>query len=81
MKVLMVLTYYHPHWTGLTAYAKRLAEGLVRRGHAVTVLTSRHLPSLPQEEFLEGVRVVRLPVAGRISRGVVMPSFPAALWR
>ena len=28
MKILMVLTYYHPHWTGLTAYAKRLAEGL-----------------------------------------------------
>ena len=43
MKVLMVLTYYHPHWTGLTAYAKRLAEGLARRGHSVTVLTSRHV--------------------------------------
>jgi glycosyltransferase involved in cell wall biosynthesis len=81
MKILMVLTYYHPHWTGLTAYAKRLAEGLVRRGHAVTVLTSRHQASLAGEESLEGVRVLRLPVAGRISRGVVMPSFPAALWK
>ena len=30
MRILMVLTYYHPHWTGLTAYAKRLAEGLAR---------------------------------------------------
>ncbi len=81
MRVLMVLTYYHPHWTGLTAYARRLAEGLARRGHAVTVLTSRHKPELPAEETLGGVRVVRLPVALRLSRGVVMPSFLRALGR
>lgn len=81
MRVLVVLTYYHPHWTGLTAYAKRLAEGLARRGHAVTVLTSRHERDLPLEETLAGVRVVRLPVGARLSRGVVMPTFPAALWK
>lgn len=81
MRILMVLTYYHPHWTGLTAYAKRLAEGLARRRHTVTVLTSRHEPGLPLEETIAGVRVVRLPVAARLSRGVVMPSLPAALWR
>lgn len=80
MKILMVLTYYHPHWTGLTAYAKRWAEGLAARGHEVTVLTSRHLPELPLEERLEGVRVRRLPVSGRVSRGVLMPSLPTALW-
>jgi glycosyltransferase involved in cell wall biosynthesis len=81
MRILMVLTYYHPHWTGLTAYAKRLAEGLARRGHSVTVLTSRHDADLPLEETIAGVRVVRLPVAARLSRGVLMPSLPAALWR
>jgi glycosyltransferase involved in cell wall biosynthesis len=81
MRILMVLTYYHPHWTGLTAYARRLAEGLAARGHAVTVLASQHAPDLPREEVLHGVRVVRLPVAARLSRGVLMPGFPAALWR
>jgi glycosyltransferase involved in cell wall biosynthesis len=81
MRILMILTYYHPHWTGLTAYAKRLAEGLARRGHAVTVLTSRHEPQLPLEESIAGVRVIRLPVKARVSRGVVMPGFPAAVWR
>jgi glycosyltransferase involved in cell wall biosynthesis len=81
VNVLMVLTYYHPHWTGLTAYAKRLAEGLVRRGHAVTVLASRHVETLPLEETISGVRVVRVPIAGRLSRGVLMPGFPKALWR
>jgi len=80
-RILMILTYYHPHWTGLTAYAKRLAEGLAAGGHSVTVLTSRHDRELALEETIHGVRVVRLPVMGRMSRGVVMPSFPAALWR
>lgn len=81
LRVLMVLTYYHPHWTGLTAYAKRLAEGLVLRGHRVTVLTSRHDSTLAAREHVAGVDVVRLPVALRLSRGVVMPSFPLALRR
>jgi glycosyltransferase involved in cell wall biosynthesis len=81
VKILMVLTFYHPHWTGLTAYAKRLAEALVRRGHEVTVLTSRHVEALPLEETIAGVRVERVPVVGRLSRGVVMPGFVPALWR
>lgn len=81
LRVLMVLTYYHPHWTGLTAYAKRLAEGLARRGHAVTLLTSRHDAALAPRETVDGVDVVRLPVALRLSRGVVMPRFPVAVRR
>lgn len=80
MKILIVLTYYNPHWTGLTVYARRLAEGLARRGHDVTVLTSRHEKTLPLRETLNGVRVVRLPALFRLSRGVVMPTFPIALW-
>lgn len=75
MKVLVVLTYYRPHTSGLTIYAERLAAGLVRRGHEVTVLTSRFDPSTPREELRGGVRIVRAPVALRVSKGVVMPTF------
>ncbi len=81
MKILTVLTYYYPHWTGLTANARRIAEGLARRGHTVTVLTSQHSPDLPLEEIVGGVRVVRLPALMRVSRGMIMPSLPTALWR
>jgi len=81
MRLLSVLTYYDPHWTGLTAYAQRLAEGLARRGHEVTVLTSRHSPDLAPAEQRNGVRVVRLPILTRLSRGVVMPTFPMAAWQ
>jgi hypothetical protein len=42
MRVLTTLTFYPPHWTRLTVVARRLAEGMAKRGHAVTVLTSRH---------------------------------------
>jgi len=81
MKVLLVLTYYHPHVSGLTIYVKRLATTLTQRGHTVTVLTSRYDPALPAEELIDGVRVVRAPVQLRISKGVIMASFPLIAWR
>ncbi len=76
MKLLFALTYYHPHVSGLTIYARRLAEGLAGRGHEATVITARHDVSLPKEETLNGVRVVRVPAPIRISKGLLMPSYP-----
>lgn len=81
MKILSVLTYYRPHWTGLTRHAVWLAEGLAARGHAVTVLTTRHARGLPRRERLDGVDVVRLLPALRVSRGMLAPGFPAACAR
>jgi glycosyltransferase involved in cell wall biosynthesis len=81
MKVLIVLTYYRPHTSGLTIYAERLAHALAQRGHQVTVLTSRYERRLPSEERLDGVRVVRAPVLLRISKGVIMPTFGVLAWR
>ncbi|HEX2980076.1 MAG TPA: glycosyltransferase family 4 protein [Anaerolineaceae bacterium] len=75
MKILVVLTYYRPHTSGLTIYAERLARAWVRRGHQVTVLTSRFQPNLPAEEVVDGVRIVRAPVLFRLSKGVIMPTF------
>jgi glycosyltransferase involved in cell wall biosynthesis len=75
MRILIVLTYYRPHTSGLTIYAERLARALVERGHSVTVLTSRYQEALPLEEVRDGVRIFRVPVLFRLSKGVVMPSF------
>lgn len=74
MRILTALTYYRPHTSGLTIYAERLARALVRRGHEVTVLTSRYERSLPAEEERDGVRVVRFPVLFRVSKGVISPT-------
>src|SRR5512138_3865394 len=70
MKILTVLTYYRPHTSGLTIYAERLARAFARRGHQVTVMTTQFDPSLLLEETLGGVRIVRVPVAARVSKGV-----------
>ena len=75
MKVLIVLTYYRPHTSGLTIYVERLAGGLAARGHAVTVLTSHFDPTTPRQEVRDGVRIVRAPVLCRVSKGVIMPTF------
>ena len=78
-RVLIVLTYYRPHVSGLTIYVERLARELARRGHTVTVLTSRYDRSLAALEELDGVRVVRVPVLARVSKGVLMPLLPWAV--
>jgi glycosyltransferase involved in cell wall biosynthesis len=75
MKILTVLTYYRPHTSGLTIYAERLAQAFVKRGHEVTVMTTQYDPSLPQEEMMEGVKVIRVPVIARVSKGVIAPTF------
>ena len=75
MKILVVLTYYRPHTSGLTIYAERLCRAWAQRGHQVTVLTSQFDPALPLEETQHGVHIVRVPVLFRLSKGVIMPKF------
>jgi glycosyltransferase involved in cell wall biosynthesis len=75
MKILTVLTYYRPHTSGLTIYAERLARAFAKRGHQVTVMTTQFDPSLPREETMDGVKIIRVPVAARVSKGVIAPTF------
>ncbi len=57
-RILIVLSYYQPYISGVSQYAKMLAEGLAQH-HDVTVLTGKHLDTLPAEERICGVLVVR----------------------
>jgi glycosyltransferase involved in cell wall biosynthesis len=75
LRILVALTYYRPHVSGLTIYVERLARALADRGHQVTVLTSQYDRALPREEHVAGVRVVRVPVLFHVSKGVIMPTF------
>lgn len=76
MNILVCLTYYRPHYSGLTIYAERLARALVKAGHQVTVLTSRYDKSLPARQEQDGVKIIRLPVTAHISKGVLMAAMP-----
>ena len=81
LRILVCLTYYLPHRTGLTLHAARLARELAVRGHAVTVLSARFRRDLAGEETIAGVRVLRLAAPLKLSRGVVAPAYPGALDR
>lgn len=74
-KIVIVLYYYFPYVSGVSVYAKRVAEGLVQAGYEVTVLTSRHDHKLPIEEKINGVHVIRRPVLLKLGKGVIMPTF------
>jgi glycosyltransferase involved in cell wall biosynthesis len=74
MKILLALTYYRPHVSGLTIYVERLARALADAGHQATVMTSRYDARLPRREVLDGVRIERVPVLMRVSKGVLMPT-------
>ena len=81
MKILTVLTYYRPHTSGLTIYVERLAKSLAKLDHEVTVLTSQYDKDLPREEKVDGVRIIRVPVLFRVSKGVIMPTFGWLAWK
>jgi len=81
MRILIALTYYRPHYSGLTIYTERLARALVKKGHQVTVLTSRFDSSLPAHENADGVEIIRLGVLMRLSKGTIMPGMPSAATR
>jgi glycosyltransferase involved in cell wall biosynthesis len=38
-------------------------------------MTTQYDPSLPRDETLDGVNIIRVPVAARISKGVLAPTF------
>ncbi len=82
LKILICILYYFPHRTGMQLYIQRIAHELLARGHEVTVLTAQHKPDLPQDEMIDGVRIVRLKVLPlAISRGMIMPAYPWAAYR
>jgi glycosyltransferase involved in cell wall biosynthesis len=81
LRIVMALNYYAPYVSGLTEAARLVAEELARRGHSVTVVASQHDSAIPRQETIAGVRVVRTPVAARIGKGVISPSFASTVAR
>lgn len=81
MRILTTLTYYRPHYSGLTIYTERLARALAKRGHQVTILTSRFDEHLPARETLDGIEIIRPKVWFHISKGVIMPGMFLEAWK
>ncbi len=69
MKVLLQCPYYAPEVGGLESHVRDLSEGLARRSHKVTMLTSRSRPGLSAREEIAGVRVWRAWMPARTPTG------------
>jgi len=63
MHILHVAKYYYPYAGGMESIVRDLCEGLVQKGHQVTVLCS-HDKWKYEEDHINGVKVVRLPRLG-----------------
>lgn len=62
MRVLLVTANYRPSVGGIERFVEILAQGLVERGHEVTVTTCRR-EGAPVEETDGHVRIVRIPAS------------------
>ena len=65
MKILLVLEHYHPYIGGVEKLFKELSQSLASQGHSVRVVTTRFRKDLPLRENVQGVDIVRLPIANR----------------
>lgn len=64
MRILLVNTYYYPNMIGGTEHSvKLLAEGLIKRGHEVYVLTCDKKKDGKDQEVINGVHVIRIYLA------------------
>lgn len=54
--------FYLPHFGGVERYTYNLAQQLILKGYQVIVITSQHKANLPNEDFIEGIKIYRLPV-------------------
>ncbi len=78
MKILFVCENYHPHQGGAEVLFRNLAEGLVKQGNNISVVTHR-LPRTSKEEILDGVKISR--VASLNSRYIFsFSSILKAIW-
>lgn len=61
MKIVITTHTYYPNKDGVQAVNKYLAEGLVKRGHEVTLITQSD-NNFKSEEIINEVKIIRLPI-------------------
>lgn len=67
MRILYIVDNYYPHIGGAELLFQQLAEGVVARGHTVTVLTPKNFPDYKDAEKYHGVTIIRqrVPLFGQ----------------
>ena len=69
MNILVINYEYPPIGGGGGVICKDISEEIATKGHRITVVTS-HYDSLPEQEIMNGVTIIRLPVVMRGKKDV-----------
>src|SRR5438552_3375641 len=75
MKILQVSPYFAPYLGGQERHVQTLSRKLIERGHKVTVLTTNYPKGQPPTQFIDGIRIIRVPVRARVLRNPIAPAF------
>lgn len=76
MKILHIITHYHPIVYGAENFAKHLAEYQVNKGNTVHVLTGRWERSWLKNEKINGVTVYRVSIVNIRFIKTILAIFP-----
>jgi len=79
VKIAQVSPWFSPHFGGVESHVRTLSRELARRGHDVTVVTTRHDPALPMEETIDGFSVVRVRPRTIVFRTPITPRMRGSL--
>ncbi len=79
MRVLQISPWFHPHMGGVESHVYSISSELVRRGHEVEVITSRHRRDIPEQETMDGFKVTRLKPLTVMLRTPIVPRIKGAL--
>ena len=74
MRIVQVTPFFYPHAGGVESHVRSLAGEFARMGHEVTVVTSRHDPSLPVAERFEGYQILRAKTWGVLYNTPIAPA-------
>ena len=80
-RLVILTTFFRPVMGGVESNAERLAKYLASAGFPLVVVTKRVAREWPDEELLDGLRIVRIgPYGERDGRGKWKLTLPAARW-
>jgi len=79
MKIVQVSPWFLPHLGGVESHVHSISSELVKRGHEVEVLTSRHRKDLPEKETMDGFKITRLKPFATLLRTPIVTRTKGAL--
>ncbi len=71
-RILVFSTYFTPYLSGMTTYLYTILNNESKK-NSVTVLTFRFDSSLPPRQYINKIKVVRMPFLFKVSKGFISP--------